>query len=151
MASYKIELFGHIRYNAELSYDDLLVREGEIKLVTQAILEQAGADFIHFEALGDMLRVQCVLPEENEGTFNRICEALAPNMKNGLDGRLLLVDKDLDTLYYYIFVDGKWQEAVTGLSSAGHLAATDPVIVGRAKQAPVAVTAPMAPKTKKKK
>lgn len=131
MAGYKMELFGHIVYSPDLSYDELLAREEETKLRTQSILEEAGAGFIHFEALGDTLRFQCVLPEENDDAFHRICESLAPSIKNGLDGRMLLVDKDLDTLYYYSFVNGRWQEAAVGLPPAGYLAEAQPVIVGR--------------------
>ena len=152
MARYKIELFGHIMYSPDLSYNDLLVREEEIKLTMQGILERAGADFIHFEALGDALRFQCVLPEEDDDNFSRICEALAPSMKNGLDGRMLLVDKDLDTLYYYTFVEGKWQEAAVALPPAGHLVAAPPVIIGNTIPEPDALTPPAATaKLKKKK
>lgn len=132
MSQYKMELFGHVVYNHELSYDDLLAREEETKLLMQETLENAGGGFINFEALGDTLRFQCMLPDEDEGAFHRICEALAPNIKKGLDARMLLVDKDLDTLYYYSLVDGRWQEAIVGLPPAGYVVDAQPVTVGRA-------------------
>ena len=131
MSFHKIELFGHVVYSPDLSYDDLLSREEEVKALVQGILERAGGEFIHFEALGDTLRFQCVLPEERESVFHAICDNLAPHVKNGLDARMLLVDKDLDTLYSYSITGGKWQEAVIGLLPSGYLATTQPVKLAR--------------------
>lgn len=119
MAFHNVELFGHVVYSPDLSYDDLLSREEEIKVTAQGVLEKAKGEFIHFEALGDALRFQCVLPEEREEAFHAICDNLAPFVKNGLDARLLMVDKDLNTLYFYSITGGKWQEAVVGLLPSG--------------------------------
>ena len=121
MSFHKMELFGHFAYSPDLSYDELLSREDAIKVTVQEILEKANAEFIHFEALGDSLRFQCVLPEERESVFHTICDDLAPHVKGGLDARLLLVDKDLDTVYFYSIVNGIWQEAIMGLPPAGYL------------------------------
>ncbi|CAK7036805.1 MAG: hypothetical protein DELT_00600 [Desulfovibrio sp.] len=129
MSFYKMELFGHVVYSPALSYHDLLDREERIKLTVQNILEKAQGEFIHFEALGDTLRFQCVLPEEKEDVFHTICDDLAPHMKNGLDARLLVVDKDLDAVYCYVIVDGKWQESAFALPPSGKLAKADPVNV----------------------
>ena len=118
-------------YSSELSYDELLTREDEIKGLVQAILEDAGGEFIHFEAMGDALRFQCVLPEERERVFHTICDKLAPHVKDGLDARLLLVDKDLGELYFYTIVHGNWQEAVMSLPPAGYLAKTPVVELAR--------------------
>ncbi|SBV93505.1 conserved hypothetical protein [uncultured delta proteobacterium] len=122
MSFHKVEVFGHVVYSPDLSYDDLLAREEGIKAMVQTVLEKAGGDFIHFEALGDALRFQCVLTEEREEAFHAICDNLAPAVKNGLDARLLMVDKDLDTLYFYSVTGGKWQEALVGLPPAGYTA-----------------------------
>ncbi|MDL2209511.1 hypothetical protein LJC26_01740 [Desulfovibrio sp. OttesenSCG-928-O18] len=131
MSFYKVELFGHVVYSPDLSYHDLLDREEAVKNTVQEILEKAEGSFIHFEALGDTLRFQCVLPEEREEVFHAICDNLAPHVKDGLDARLLIVDKDLDTLYSYVIVSGRWQEAVIGLPPAGKLAKAAPVTLGR--------------------
>ncbi len=122
MSYHKVELFGHVVYSPDLSYDDLLSREEEIKAMAQSVLEKADGEFIHFEALGDTLRFQCVLPEEREEAFHTICDNLAPFVKNGLDVRLLMVDKDLNALYFYSITGGKWQEATIGLLPAGFMA-----------------------------
>ncbi|MCC8194495.1 MAG: hypothetical protein LIP28_07620, partial [Deltaproteobacteria bacterium] len=131
MSFHKIELFGHVVYSPDLSYDDLLAREEEVKTLVQRVLEKAAGDFIHFEALGDTLRFQCLLPDEHDREFHAICDELAPHVKNGLDARLLLVDKDLDMLYFYSISGGEWQEAVIGLPPAGNLTRTRPVKLGK--------------------
>lgn len=135
MSFHKIELFGHVLYGPDLSYDALLAREEEVKTLIQSVLDEAGGGFIHFEALGDALRFQCVLPEERESVFHAICANLAPHVKNGLDARMLLVDKDLDTLYSYSIAGGKWQEAVVGLLPSGYLAPAQPVKLASLKTA----------------
>ena len=124
MSEFRIERFGHIVYSPDLSYHDLLDREEQAKAKVQEVLEKASAEFIHFEALGDMLRFQCVLPEEDDKVFHAICDDLAPfvTKANGLDARLLLVDKDLTTVFFYSIVNGKWQEATVGFPPAGYIA-----------------------------
>lgn len=129
MAYKKIELFGHIVYSPDLSYHDLLEREESVKNMVQEVLESSGGSYIHFEALGDTLRFQCALAEERDEIFHNICDDFAPHVKDGLDARLLIVDKDLDTLYSYSIVNGKWQEAVIGLPAAGRLDDAPPVKV----------------------
>lgn len=126
-----MELFGRVTYSPELSYHDLLEREEAVKVHIQKVLENAGGAFIHFEALGDALRFQCLLPEEKEEVFHAICDGIAPMMKNGLDARVLVVDKDLDAVYCHVIVAGKWQEATFALPPAGKLAKAEPVKVGR--------------------
>ena len=118
-------------YSPDLSYDELLTREDEIKKFVQSVLEEANGEFIHFEAMGDALRFQCVLPEERESVFQTVCDKLAPQVKDGLDARLLLVDKDLGELYFYTIVNGIWQEAVMSLPPAGYLAKTPVVELAR--------------------
>ena len=95
--------------------------------MVQGVLEKEGGGFIHFEALGDTLRFQCLLPEERENTFQAICDGLVLHMVDGLDARVLVVDRDLDGLYYYSIANGKWQEAVLALPPSGYLAPSLPM------------------------
>jgi len=127
MPFHNIELFGHVTYSSDLSYDDLLAREEAVKALVQSALETVSGEFIHFEALGDTLRFQCVLSDEREQDFHAICDNLAPHIKNGLDARLLMVDKDLGSVYFYSISDCRWQEATIGLPPAGRLAQAEPV------------------------
>ena len=129
MAYYTIEVFGHITYSSELSYHDLLELEETAKATVQGILEKSGGEFIHFEAMGDTLRFQCLLPEENDEVFHAICDGFAPHANEHLDIRLLFVDKDLGSIYFYSISAGKWQEATVALPPPGYLPeTTEPVI-----------------------
>ncbi len=130
MATHQIELFGHVTYSPNLSYQDVLDREEKLKLEAQVLLSGVDADFIHFEAVGDALRFQCVFTDGGESLFHQICDGLCPMMDNGLAGRLLFVDKDLYTLHYYSLGKGTWQEGTLALPLAGYLEKTTPVRVG---------------------
>ncbi|MDL2271759.1 hypothetical protein LJC23_01855 [Desulfovibrio sp. OttesenSCG-928-I05] len=121
MATYKTELFGHLVYSPELSYEDLLAREEEAKLLLQNVLMEHGAEFLNFEALGDTLRAQCVFSGGDEAFYQDICNAMSPVLRDGITGRLLFVDKDLEILHLYALADGKWQEAVMQLPQPGFL------------------------------
>lgn len=121
MATYKTELFGHLVYSPELSYEDLLAREEEAKLLLQSVLLEHGAEFLNFEALGDTLRAQCVFSGGDEAFYQDICTAMSPVLRDGITGRLLFVDKDLEILHLYALADGKWQEAVLHVPEPGFL------------------------------
>lgn len=151
MSQFTIELFGHIVYSPDLSYHDLLDREEQAKAKVQDVLEKASAEFIHFEALGDILRFQCALPEQNDAVFHSICDDLAPFVTNGLDARLLLVDRDLNAVYFYTIVNGKWQEATIGFPPPGYLAPKPEPVVLKAQTEHLEGTKQTKPKNKKSK
>ena len=121
MAMYQVELFAHVAYGSELTYEDVLAREESLKGGATSILSARGAEFIHFEALGDALRFQCVFAAGGERLFHGLCEAFAPLMDDGLDGRILCVDKDLAHVHFYALHGGRWQEATLALPAAGFL------------------------------
>ncbi len=128
MATYKTELFGHVVYSPELTYEDLLAREEEVKEHIRAVLTEHGGDFLHFEALGDTLRVQCVFQAGDEDFFQALCAAVAPWFNEGISARLLFIDKDLESLFFYGIRDGAWQEAVLALPECGFLDAAAPAV-----------------------
>jgi len=121
MARYAAELFVQCVYCLDLTYDELIAAESELKPAINAILEQNEAEFIHFEALGDVMRVQCVFTIHGEDLFHAVCDAFAPLMDGRIEARLLFVDKDLDDLHYYTVSEKKWQEAVLHMPAAGPL------------------------------
>jgi len=121
MAHYAAELFVQCVYSLDLTYHELLATEGELKPALTAALEQNGAQFIHFEEMGDTMRVQCVFPAHDEYLFHAVCDAFAPFMDGRVEARLLFVDKNLDLLHYYTISEKKWQEAVLALPAAGPL------------------------------
>ena len=121
MARHATELFAHFVYSQELSYDDLLAREDELKSQVEALLQESGGEFIHFEAMGDALHAQCVFQEYGEELFHGICATIAPRMDGHVEARLLFVSKDLECLHLYAASDKKWHEAVLQLPMAGPL------------------------------
>lgn len=127
VAQAQTEFFGYFIYGPDLTYEELLDREDALKTSLQEILAGIEADYIHFEANGDTLRVQCGLGAKGEDLFHAVCIKIAPFMQNGLDGRLLFVDKDLHMLHAYSLHKGKWQEAAIALPPPGYLEEHQPV------------------------
>lgn len=121
MAQNATELFVQFVYSLELSYDSLLEREGELKLEFAAILEQNGGEFVHFEEMGDTMRVQCMFAQYEEELFHDICDDLAPLMDGFVEARLLFVDKDMETLHIFTVCNGAWQESCLRLPTSGPL------------------------------
>lgn len=122
MAQNATELFAQFVYSLELTYDSLLEREGELKSEFAVILEQNGGEFIHFEEMGDTMRVQCAFAQYAEELFHDICEDLAPLMDGFVEARLLFVDKDLETMHIFTVSNGNWQESCLRLPDSGPLA-----------------------------
>jgi hypothetical protein len=129
VAAYQTEFFGYFVYSPELSYEELLRREESFKLAVRDSLSGSEAEFIHFEADGDGLRVQCALKDDNENVFQEICAGIAPHVRNGIDGRLLFVNKNLHALHAYSLYAGEWQEAVIVMPPPGRLEAHRPPLV----------------------
>ena len=121
MAHNAVELFAQFVYSLELSYDGLLERESELKATVAAILEQNGGQFVHFEEMGDTMRVQCAFTEYEEDVFQEICRDVAPLADGFVEARMLFVDKDMDCLYIYTISSGKWKECCLRLPESGPL------------------------------
>lgn len=121
MAQYAAELFVQCVYSLELSYEDLIAAEAELKVQFTSILEQNGAEFIHFEEMGDTMRVQCVFATYTENLFHSICDLLAPFMDGRVEARLLFVNKDLNFLHIYTISNNSWQECSLHMPAAGPL------------------------------
>lgn len=122
MAQNATELFAQFVYSLDLSYDSLLEREGDLKLEFAAILDQNGGEFVHFEEMGDTMRVQCMFAQYEEKLFHAICDDLAPLMDGFVEARLLFVHKDMETLHIYTVCNRDWQESCLRLPDSGPLA-----------------------------
>ncbi|MDR0826846.1 MAG: hypothetical protein LBN33_03070 [Desulfovibrio sp.] len=122
MARYAVEMFSQFIYNLELSYHDLLDLEAELKVELAAILADQGGEFVHFEEIGDTVRLQCVFADYEEAVFHTVCERIAPLMDGRVESRLLFVNKDLDLLYIYTISNGDWRECCLHLPAPGPLA-----------------------------
>jgi hypothetical protein len=111
MAYHMTELFAQILYSSSLSYHDLLDREEELKAFLGLLVETHNGEYLHFEAQGDALQVQCVFPEYGEDFFHTLCDSLAGKAKGEVEARLLFVSKDLSFLHLYIVSEGRWRES----------------------------------------
>ena len=119
MAHFASELFVQCVYAPDLSYDGLLTLEGELKFALTAIVEKHGAEFIHFEEMGDTVRMQCVFAEFGERVAQAVCREAAVLMDGRVEARLLFVDKDMDALLFYCLSEGEWRESCLSLPPAG--------------------------------
>lgn len=62
--------------------------------------------------------MQCVFAHHEETAFHAACAAVAPLLRDNVEGRMLFVDKGLDLLHLYLLADGVWQEAALRLPDA---------------------------------
>lgn len=116
MATYNCELFIHVRYSAELSYDELYEVEAKLTEELQQALEEHDAEHIDVVTQGDALRVQCVFAEYAEAAFRELCDSTAGCIKDSLSARFLFVDKDLESAHVYYFEDAAWEEVPLNLA-----------------------------------
>ena len=121
MAQFATELLAQFVYSLELSYDDLIACEEDLKAKATVFFEQNGGEFIQFEAMGDTLRAQCLFLNYDETLFHQLCEDLLPLINGDIEARLLFVNKDLESLHLYTLTHGKWQECCMMLPVAGPL------------------------------
>lgn len=121
MARFATELFIQCVYSLDLSYHDLLEREAALKVELTTILEQSEGEYIHFEVMGDVMRVQCVFPRYAEDVFHALCGRVAPLMDGQVEAKMLFVSKDLDFLHIYTLSKGEWLESCLHVPAAGPL------------------------------
>ena len=114
-----IEMFGQFTYGPELSYNELMEAEAFLRREVANTLQEHSAEFVHFEGLGSILRVQCVFRVFGEGLFHALCEAFAPLAKGDIEARFLFVDKNLDKLALYTLSAGQWRESLLDIPPAG--------------------------------
>lgn len=117
MDKFRCELFGHFVYDAHLSYHDLIKLEMRFIGVVQSLLTKQDADHIDFTPMGDALMVQCVFYEYAPERFRTLCEGLRVHMPPTLAGRLLFIDKGLDTLYIFHVSHDAWRERALRIPS----------------------------------
>lgn len=115
MSKFQCEMFGHILYDPELTYNDVLVREAALIDGMQAVLDEAEAYHIDFTPMGDGLRVQCVFHEHTETLFHNLCQKLVPLLDANVHGKLLFVDKGLDFLHIYLLGQGRFAESTLAI------------------------------------
>lgn len=124
MARHNCELFGHISYSAELTYNELYALEADLIDELQNALQGHSALHIDTVGTGDALRVQCVFAEYDEGQFHALCDDVAEAIPANVRARFLFVDKSLTVIHLYCFTNKGWKESALDISAEACAAAT---------------------------
>lgn len=110
MGKYDCELFGHFLYSPEYSYDELYEIEEKVIQLVQEHLEEHNADHLDFWGAGDSLRFQCALGEYEQETCQDVADAIADQLPEGVHGRILSLDKNLEKMVIFFVRPGDWRE-----------------------------------------
>jgi hypothetical protein len=111
MPKFRCELFGHFIFAEELSYADLLAKETQLKEELAGLFARTGFAHMHFTPIGDFLLMQGMVAEHDQDMFQEVCEAVSRLLDEGVEARLLFVDRFLDSVYFYVLNNKAWQEA----------------------------------------
>ena len=111
MSKFRCELFGHFIFAEELSYADLLEKETQLKEALSEFFVQAGFAHMHFTSTGDFLLMQGAVAEHDQDLFHEVCGAVSHLLDEGVEARLLFVDRFLDSVYFYVLNNKTWQES----------------------------------------
>lgn len=101
MNRFQCEMFGHFSYDDSLSYHDLLDVESAFMGRMETLLAEWGAEHIDYTPMGEGLMVQCAFERYAPENFSSLGERLCENVPPAMEGRLLFVDKRLETLHVY--------------------------------------------------
>ncbi|MDD4701289.1 MAG: hypothetical protein PHI96_03620 [Desulfovibrio sp.] len=104
------ELFGHFSYDDDLTYEALLEVEEALTADMTSLLLRAGASHLDFTPQGDALTFQCVFEAHKLYIYRKIAAETVILLPNGVQGRLLCLDKDFNSLHIYWLRTGQWQE-----------------------------------------
>ena len=130
MPKFRCELFGHCIFADELSYAELLEKEARLKEELSGLFAQAGFVHMHFTSTGDFLLVQGVTAEHDQDLFQEVCEAVSQLLDEGVEARLLFVDRFLDSLYFYALNNETWRETFLELPLPKDVLARGTVLSG---------------------
>lgn len=111
MGNYLCEMFGYFEYSEQMTYQELLDREAMLTRDTQELLQEFQAAHLHYTPLGDVLMLQCVFKRYDPELFHEICDGLSPLLCQAVTGRVLFVDKQLNSLHMYSLTEQDWHEA----------------------------------------
>lgn len=119
MPKYGTELFGQVIYAPEISYDDLLALEEEIKGFVTASLEAAGGEYLSFESEGDRTFFQCAFQSCDQAIMEALARTFAKRMDKQLESKLLFVERLLGRHVFYAVNHRRTREEVITLPAAG--------------------------------
>lgn len=107
MARLLYECFCTLVYDAELTYEEVLEREEQVKEAMQTLLLDSGAVHIDFVPLSDSLQIQWAFAELSGDDWKNLCAAIAELAVSGVQAKILLVDRNLEELQLAYLAQGK--------------------------------------------
>lgn len=110
MNKYLSEIFAEFTYAESMSYADLLICENMLLENLEGIFKDGGAEHLDFTPLGDMLMSQCALEIRNLEILRDIAQEIAIILPKNIRGRILCLQKNLDSYDIYWIQRGKWSE-----------------------------------------
>lgn len=119
MPQFRYECFCRLVYPEELTYDELLECERELTEGLQPLLTEAGAEHVDFFPDGDSLHVQCVFTAQQPGDFETLVQKTARLAGGRVQSRFLLVDKQLDAVFWGLTSAGTGRVYTFALPGAG--------------------------------
>ncbi|MDE5833071.1 MAG: hypothetical protein K2H64_08820 [Desulfovibrio sp.] len=105
------EVFGEFTYSQSMSYEDLLNNEQKLLENLDRIFLDAGAEYLDFTPLGDILKLQCGFETHDLDLFQEIARKIAGVLPGKVRGRLVCLQKNLNSFHIYWLTSGQWQEA----------------------------------------
>ncbi len=117
MKKNQYEMFCHLIYAENLSYEELLEKENQIIPDINQVLLELEASYINFEQLGDSLNVQCVLTSNELEQLKSMANDIASIASENIEGRIVLIDAMLDQILCFFIVNGKCQAGELNLPS----------------------------------
>ena len=111
MPKFRCELFGHFIFAEELSYAELLEQETRLKQDLSGFFVRVGFAHMHFTSAGDFLLLQGVAAEHDQDLFHEVCASVSRLLNEGVEARLLFVDRYLDSVFFYVLNNTAWRES----------------------------------------
>lgn len=105
------EVFGEFTYAQSMSYEDLLTHEEKLLENLDRIFLDAGAEYLDFTPLGDILKLQCGFETHDLDLFQDVAQKIARVLPKKVRGRLVCLQKNLDSFHIYWLSRGQWREA----------------------------------------
>lgn len=104
------EVFGEFTYSQKLTYEDLIDYERGLLEDLDGIFLDSGAVYLDFTPLGDILRLQCSYENHDLELFERVAAKVAAILPPRVRGRLLCLEKNLDSMRVFWLKRGEWRK-----------------------------------------
>jgi len=148
MATYRCIMFGQILFDDKLTWEELHSTEARLTSVMETVITDCGGRHIDFTPLADALLGECVFPEVDRDNNHALCNTLIRQLGPHTLGRLMFVDRQMDSTVFYFLGRGKWQEQA--LSVPGPKQALSGWVVRQERKNPTGRAASVASGTENK-